>query len=113
VIAQYKTMRESLVYLTHLDCDDTESIMLEKLAKQVHITRQWPSTQKPHTSHRLQIAASKWGHACINSRDLFGLRCTTGGRFGVGVAAAQHAVLGHRVHLAGHGRGGGEAVPGA
>lgn len=35
VIAQYKTMRETLVYLTHLDCDDTESIMLEKLAKQV------------------------------------------------------------------------------
>ena len=35
MIAQYKTMREALVYLTHLDCDDTESIMLEKLAQQV------------------------------------------------------------------------------
>ena len=35
VIAQYKTMREALVYLTHLDQDDTESIMLEKLAQQV------------------------------------------------------------------------------
>ncbi|KAM3571498.1 hypothetical protein VYU27_006474 [Nannochloropsis oceanica] len=35
VIAQYKTMREALVYFTHLDQDDTESIMLEKLAQQV------------------------------------------------------------------------------
>jgi exportin-1 len=35
VIAQYKTMRDTLVYLTHLDCDDTESIMLAKLTDQV------------------------------------------------------------------------------
>jgi exportin-1 len=35
VIAQYKTMRESLVFLTHLNCDDTESIMLAKLTLQV------------------------------------------------------------------------------
>jgi len=35
VIAQYKTMRETLVYLTHLNCDDTESIMLSKLTGQV------------------------------------------------------------------------------
>jgi exportin-1 len=35
VIAQYKTMRDTLVYLTHLDCDDTESIMLSKLTDQV------------------------------------------------------------------------------
>jgi len=34
-IAQYKTMRETLVYLTHLNYDDTESIMLDKLALQV------------------------------------------------------------------------------
>ncbi|CAM9899581.1 unnamed protein product [Phaeothamnion confervicola] len=34
-IAQYKTMRETLVYLTHLDYEDTEAIMLEKLALQV------------------------------------------------------------------------------
>ena len=33
-LAQYKTMRETLVYLTHLDYDDTEMIMLTKLAKQ-------------------------------------------------------------------------------
>lgn len=35
VIAQYKTMREVLVFLTHLNCDDTESIMLSKLTEQV------------------------------------------------------------------------------
>mmetsp|Transcript_906 Transcript_906/g.1108 ORF Transcript_906/g.1108 Transcript_906/m.1108 type:complete len:1098 (-) Transcript_906:1560-4853(-) len=35
VIAQYKTMRETLVFLTHLNCDDTETIMLAKLAAQV------------------------------------------------------------------------------
>lgn len=35
VIAQYKMMRETLVYLTHLDYDDTEQIMLEKLNAQV------------------------------------------------------------------------------
>ena len=40
VIAQYKTMRETLVFLTHLDCDDTESIMLVKLTAQVDGT-QW------------------------------------------------------------------------
>ncbi|CAM9157205.1 unnamed protein product [Discosporangium mesarthrocarpum] len=34
-IAQYKTMRETLVYLTHLNNEDTETIMLEKLSKQV------------------------------------------------------------------------------
>lgn len=34
-LAQYKTMRETLVYLTHLDYQDTENIMLGKLAKQV------------------------------------------------------------------------------
>lgn len=35
VIAQYKTMRDTLVYLTHLNCDDTENIMLAKLTEQV------------------------------------------------------------------------------
>ena len=35
MIAQYKTMREALVYLTHLNYDDTEAIMLEKLSAQV------------------------------------------------------------------------------
>ena len=35
VITMYKTMRETLVYLTHLDYDDTETIMLDKLCRQV------------------------------------------------------------------------------
>eukprot|EP01041_Mallomonas_annulata_P009489 gene9489-19720_t len=35
VIAQYKTMREAIVYLTHLNYEDTEAIMLEKLDAQV------------------------------------------------------------------------------
>lgn len=35
VIAQYKTMREAVVYLTHLNYDDTETVMLEKLEYQV------------------------------------------------------------------------------
>jgi exportin-1 len=32
----YKNMRETLVYLTHLDCNDTEKIMTKKLQNQVN-----------------------------------------------------------------------------
>jgi exportin-1 len=35
VIAQYKTMRDTLVYLTHLNYEDTETIMLARLTEQV------------------------------------------------------------------------------
>ena len=35
VLQQYKTMRETLVYLCHLDNEDTEQQMLEKLRTQV------------------------------------------------------------------------------
>jgi exportin-1 len=35
-INMYKNMREALVYLTHLDSSDTESIMTEKLLNQVN-----------------------------------------------------------------------------
>lgn len=35
-IQLYKNMRETLVYLTHLDCPDTERIMTEKLQNQVN-----------------------------------------------------------------------------
>ena len=34
-ITLYKSMREVLVYLTHLDVDNTRQIMTEKLARQV------------------------------------------------------------------------------
>jgi exportin-1 len=33
-IALYNTMRETLVYLTHLDAEDTRTIMLEKMTRQ-------------------------------------------------------------------------------
>eukprot|EP00188_Purpureofilum_apyrenoidigerum_P000812 Plantae.Rhodophyta-Purpureofilum_apyrenoidigerum.ctg14017.p1 GENE.Plantae.Rhodophyta-Purpureofilum_apyrenoidigerum.ctg14017~~Plantae.Rhodophyta-Purpureofilum_apyrenoidigerum.ctg14017.p1 ORF type:complete len:1087 (-),score=225.16 Plantae.Rhodophyta-Purpureofilum_apyrenoidigerum.ctg14017:29-3289(-) len=46
-IALYKTMRETLVYLTHLNIEDTENIMLEKLSMQLDGT-QW-SWQKLNT----------------------------------------------------------------
>ncbi|TGZ75792.1 hypothetical protein CRM22_000184 [Opisthorchis felineus] len=36
----YKTMRETLVYLTHLNCTDTKKIMIEKLHSQVD-GREW------------------------------------------------------------------------
>lgn len=35
VLAQYKTMRETLIYLCHLDYEDTEVQMLDKLRLQV------------------------------------------------------------------------------
>lgn len=35
VLARYKAMHETLVYLAHLDHDDTESQMLERLRLQV------------------------------------------------------------------------------
>jgi exportin-1 len=50
-IAQYKTMRETLVYLTHLHYEDTESIMLDKLAMQVSVASILPSyTYSTYTS---------------------------------------------------------------
>lgn len=36
VLAQYKLMRETLIYLSHLDHDDTEKQMLEKLSNQLN-----------------------------------------------------------------------------
>uniref|UniRef100_A0A7S0WF70 Importin N-terminal domain-containing protein n=1 Tax=Chlamydomonas leiostraca TaxID=1034604 RepID=A0A7S0WF70_9CHLO len=39
VLAQYKTMRETLVYLCHLDYEDTEAQMLEKLRMQLQTTK--------------------------------------------------------------------------
>jgi len=39
-IILYKSMRETLVLLTHLDCEDTQRIMLEKLSAQVD-GREW------------------------------------------------------------------------
>jgi exportin-1 len=36
VIAQYKTMKDTIVYLTHLNYDDTQERMLERLKEQVN-----------------------------------------------------------------------------
>ncbi|PWA66235.1 exportin 1A [Artemisia annua] len=36
VLVQYKSMRETLIYLSHLDHDDTEKQMLKKLSKQLN-----------------------------------------------------------------------------
>ena len=38
-LARYKTMHETLVYLAHLDHEDTESQMLEKLRIQARCAR--------------------------------------------------------------------------
>lgn len=46
VLARYKTMHETLVYLSHLDHEDTESQMLEKL--------------------RLQLSGREWGWGALN-----------------------------------------------
>ncbi|GLC60282.1 Exportin-1 [Pleodorina starrii] len=48
VLAQYKSMRETLVYLCHLDYDDTEQQMLEKLRMQ-------------------QVAGAKWSWGALNT----------------------------------------------
>ena len=40
VIFMYKNMRETLVYLTHVDYADTERIMTQKLANQVSVGRE-------------------------------------------------------------------------
>ena len=39
----YKNMRETLVYLTHLDYIDTERIMTEKLQNQVRLQKFSPA----------------------------------------------------------------------
>eukprot|EP00164_Ancoracysta_twista_P001438 GFYU01001874.1.p1 GENE.GFYU01001874.1~~GFYU01001874.1.p1 ORF type:complete len:1068 (-),score=427.51 GFYU01001874.1:237-3440(-) len=46
-IALYKNMRETLIYLTHLNCEDTENAMIEKLAAQVAnaSNRNWERAQ--------------------------------------------------------------------
>lgn len=36
VVALHKTVRETLVFLTHLDHQQTEEVMIEKLGQQVH-----------------------------------------------------------------------------
>ena len=47
LLAQYRSMRETLIYLSHLDHEDTENQMLEKLRQQMVAqlqvrARAWP-----------------------------------------------------------------------
>ena len=58
---RYKNMRETLVYLTHLDYTDTEKIMTEKLANQVIIK---PSSSSSLTRHQ-HIARSRLENSLI------------------------------------------------
>ena len=57
-IALYKTMRETLVYLTHLDYPDTERIMTSRLTRQVR-RMEWEVALKDLTSHRRAENVSK------------------------------------------------------
>jgi exportin-1 len=41
VLMQYRTMRETLIYLSHLDYEDTEMQMLEKLRGQMSGAWTW------------------------------------------------------------------------
>ena len=65
-ITMYKTMRETLVYLTHLSYDDTENIMLEKLQCAPHTaTRPRPGRcallgRGPHRLLRGARAGTRW-----------------------------------------------------
>jgi exportin-1 len=61
-IVLYKSMREALVYLTHLDVADTETIMTDKLSKQVRraVSTPWPSAH-------LQIDGSEWSWNNLNT----------------------------------------------
>ena len=62
----YKTMRETLVYLTHLSYDDTENIMLEKLQCAAHTAaRPRPGrcallAPGPHRLLRAARAGTRW-----------------------------------------------------
>ena len=60
-IVLYKSMREALVYLTHLDVADTETIMTDKLSKQVS-----PREYLLASAHR-QIDGSEWSWNNLNT----------------------------------------------
>ena len=59
---RYKNMRETLVYLTHLDYTDTEKIMTEKLANQVIIMTSQLAASLTPTQH---IARSRLENSLI------------------------------------------------
>jgi len=57
----YKNMRETLVYLTHLNCPDTERVMTEKLQNQVNGSEwSWKNLNTVSRSF-YENAISNWG----------------------------------------------------
>lgn len=54
-IVLYKSMREVLVYLTHLDVNDTETIMTDKLSKQVGLIVATPHVIYPMLTDRSTV----------------------------------------------------------
>ena len=65
-IVLYKTMKSILVYLTHLDVVDTETIMTRKLSKQVNYLHR---SFAIHANHRwlLQIDGTEWSWNNLNT----------------------------------------------
>jgi len=61
-IVLYKSMREVLVYLTHLDVSDTETIMTDKLSKQVSLEASCVLGQAD-----VQIDGSEWSWNNLNT----------------------------------------------
>lgn len=92
-IVLYKTMKEALVYLTHLDVDDTESIMTEKLSRQV----------KTKVILRRIITTCPLLTPSITLVD---------GRKRMVLGQSQYSLLGRGIHFWCHVRGVGEAILG-
>lgn len=65
----YKNMRETLVYLTHLDYADTERIMTEKLLNQVNGT-EW-SWKNLNTVRRADFRMHLSINRCLKSEKIF------------------------------------------
>lgn len=61
-IVLYKSMREVLVYLTHLDVQDTELIMTDKLARQVSTT-----FDQSESLTNVQIDGTEWSWNNLNT----------------------------------------------
>jgi exportin-1 len=67
-IVLYKSMKEVLVYLTHLDTQDTENILTEKLQKQVSDRNQpRPFQGWLMTSSLSQVDGTEWSWSNLNT----------------------------------------------
>ena len=67
----YKNMRETLVYLTHLNYQDTEVIMTEKLHNQVNGTEwSWKNLNTVSQRHRVIVKESQHGTSLLRCLSL-------------------------------------------